>query len=84
MSSDFVVERFMVLVHNAFIICDHRLKKTRHPVRSAISKLQIARSVLRWVTTREYLVLQVSFLAPIQLCPPAAYPHVITRIFITN
>lgn len=27
-------------------ICDHRLKKTRHPVRSAISKLQIARLVL--------------------------------------
>ena len=41
------------------IICDHRLKKTRHPVRSAISKLQIARLVLRWVTTRESLVLQV-------------------------
>ncbi|RPB20375.1 hypothetical protein L211DRAFT_525347 [Terfezia boudieri ATCC MYA-4762] len=33
-------------------ICDHRLKKTRHPVRSAISKLQIARSVLWWVTMR--------------------------------
>ena len=38
-------------------IYDHRLKKTRHPVRSAISKLQIARLVLRWVTTRESLVL---------------------------
>ncbi|RPB27745.1 hypothetical protein L211DRAFT_890823, partial [Terfezia boudieri ATCC MYA-4762] len=42
-------------------ICDHRLKKTRHPVRSAISKLQIARSVLWWVTTWESLVLQVLF-----------------------
>ncbi|RPB20330.1 hypothetical protein L211DRAFT_893659, partial [Terfezia boudieri ATCC MYA-4762] len=40
-------------------ICDHRLKKTRHPVRSAISKLQIARLVLWWVTTWESLVLQI-------------------------
>ena len=40
-------------------ICDHRLKKTRHPVRSAISKLQIARLVLQWVTMWESLVLQV-------------------------
>ena len=45
-------------------ICDHRLKNTRHPVRSAISKLQIARLVLRWVTTWESLVSQVkSFLS---------------------
>ena len=41
------------------VICDHRLKKARHPVRSAISKLQIARPVLQWVTMRESLVLQV-------------------------
>ena len=31
MNSDFVVERFMVLVHRAFIICDHRLKKRGIP-----------------------------------------------------
>ena len=35
----------------------HRLKSTRHPVRSAISKLQIARLVLEWVTIWEPLVL---------------------------
>ncbi|RPB19787.1 hypothetical protein L211DRAFT_895923 [Terfezia boudieri ATCC MYA-4762] len=44
-----------------FSNCDHRLKKTRHPVRSAISKLQIARLVLWWVTTWESLVLQMIF-----------------------
>ncbi|RPB22160.1 hypothetical protein L211DRAFT_789294 [Terfezia boudieri ATCC MYA-4762] len=38
-----------------FDIYDHRLKNSRHPVRSTISKLQIARLVLRWVTTRESL-----------------------------
>ena len=40
-------------------ICDQRLKITRHSVRSAVYKLQIARPVLRWVTMREYLMLQV-------------------------
>ena len=39
-------------------ICGHRLKDPRHLVCSAISKLQIARLVLKWATIREYLVLQ--------------------------
>lgn len=38
---------------------DHRLKRTRHPVRSAISKLQIGRLVVKWVTISEYLLLYV-------------------------
>jgi hypothetical protein len=38
---------------------DHRLKKTGHPVRSAIHKLQIGRLVVGWVTTSEYLLLYV-------------------------
>ena len=62
----------------SYVICDYRLKRTRHPVCSAISKLQIARSVLRWMSMRESLVLQVLFWAPVKLCPPAAYLHVIT------
>ncbi|RPB28118.1 hypothetical protein L211DRAFT_891961, partial [Terfezia boudieri ATCC MYA-4762] len=58
----------------------HRLKKTRHPVRSAISKLQIARSVLWWVTTWESLVLQIFLfycLLPIiafYFCKPLSLP----------
>ena len=38
---------------------DHRLKRTGHPVRSAIHKLQIGRLVVGWVTTSEYLLLYV-------------------------
>ena len=38
---------------------DHRLKKTGHPVRSAIHKLQIGRLVVGWVTTSESLLLYV-------------------------
>lgn len=38
---------------------DHRLKKMRHPVRSAISKLLIGRLVVEWVTISEYLLLYV-------------------------
>jgi hypothetical protein len=37
----------------------HRRKKIRHPVRSALVKLPIARLVLQWVTMRESLVLNV-------------------------
>jgi hypothetical protein len=40
---------------------DHRLKRTGHPVRSAIHKLQIGRLVVGWVTTSEYLLLYVFF-----------------------
>ena len=38
---------------------DHRLKGTGHPVRSAIHKLEIGRSVVGWVTTSESLLLYV-------------------------
>ena len=50
---------------------DHRLKRTGHPVRSAIHKLEIGRLVVGWVTTSEYLLLYVpllfsfSFFSPI-------------------
>ncbi|KUJ11655.1 uncharacterized protein LY89DRAFT_758432, partial [Mollisia scopiformis] len=40
---------------------DHRLRKTGHPVRSAIHKSQIGRLVVGWVTTSEYLLLYVLF-----------------------
>ena len=39
---------------------DHRLLRTGHPVRSAILKQQIGRSVVGWVTTSESLLLYVS------------------------
>ena len=39
---------------------DHRLVKTGHPVRSAILKHQIGRSVVEWVTISESLLLYVS------------------------
>ena len=38
---------------------DHRLRRTGHPVRSAIHKPQIGRLVVGWVTTSEYLLLIV-------------------------
>ena len=38
---------------------DHRLRKTGHPVRSAILKPQIGRLVVGWVTTSESLLLYV-------------------------
>jgi hypothetical protein len=40
---------------------DHRLRRTGHPVRSAIHKPQIGRLVVGWVTTSEYLLLYVFF-----------------------
>ena len=46
---------------------DHRLVRTGHPVRSAILKHQIGRSVVEWVTISESLLLYVfffSFLTP--------------------
>ena len=43
---------------NAFTY-DHRLRRTGHPVRSAIHKPQIGRSVVGWVTTSESLLLYV-------------------------
>ena len=42
------------------ITYDHRLVRTGHPVRSAILKHQIGRSVVGWVTTSESLLLYVS------------------------
>ena len=38
---------------------DHRLRRIGHPVRSAIHKPEIGRSVVGWVTTSEYLLLYV-------------------------
>ncbi|KAF2633866.1 hypothetical protein BU25DRAFT_329054, partial [Macroventuria anomochaeta] len=38
---------------------DHRMLKTRLPVRSALFKQRTGRSVVRWVTTSEYLLLYV-------------------------
>ena len=38
---------------------DHRLRRTGHPVRSAIHKPQIGRLVVGWVTTSESLLLYV-------------------------
>ena len=38
---------------------DHRLRRTGHPVRSAIHKPQIGRSVVEWVTISESLLLYV-------------------------
>ena len=43
-------------IHNTY---DHRLRKTGHPVRSAIHKPQIGRLVVGWVTTSESLLLYV-------------------------
>ena len=44
-----------------FYTYDHRLVRTGHPVRSAILKHQIGRSVVGWVTTSESLLLYVLF-----------------------
>jgi len=38
---------------------DHRLERTRDPVRSPIFKLKIGRLVVEWVTISEYLLLYV-------------------------
>ena len=54
-------KRYILQNIAAINIYDHRLKNTRHPVRSAISKFQIARLVLLWVTTSESLVLWIGF-----------------------
>ena len=49
---------------NHYCTYDHRLMRTGHPVRSAILKHQIGRSVVGWVTTSESLLLYVIFLLP--------------------
>jgi hypothetical protein len=41
------------------VTSDHRLKKARHPVRSALFKLQIGCVVVGWVTTSEFQLLLV-------------------------
>jgi hypothetical protein len=46
----------IVLFHTTY---DHRLRRIGHPVRSAIHKPQIGRSVVGWVTTSESLLLYV-------------------------
>ena len=53
----------------AYIFCnkmsavtyDHRLRKSGHPVRSAVLKPQIGGLVVGWVTTSEYPLLYVLF-----------------------
>jgi len=47
---------------------DHRFKRTGHPVRSAIHKLEIGRLVVGWVTTSEYLLLYVFAFALYGIC----------------
>jgi hypothetical protein len=51
----------MYIVENKplLVTYDHRFKRTGHPVRSAIHKLEIGRLVVGWVTTSEYLLLYV-------------------------
>ena len=46
-------------VTQRIVTYDHRLRKTGHPVRSAIHKPQIGRLVVGWVTTSESLLLYV-------------------------
>ena len=48
--------RIYFILRNIDVTYDHRLKKTGHPVRSAIHKLEIGKLVLGWVTTRESLL----------------------------
>jgi len=49
----------MYLIKRIYFTYDHRFKRTGHPVRSAIHKLEIGRLVVGWVTTSEYLLLYV-------------------------
>ena len=56
------------MTRSSVVTYGHRLKNIRDPVRSPIVKLLIAKLVLRWVTTRESLVLYVLLL---RLYPPA-------------
>jgi hypothetical protein len=42
-----------------FVTNDHRTKKARHPVRSALFKLSIGCVVVGWVTTSEFQLLFV-------------------------
>ena len=48
--------------NSSILTYDHRLVRTGHPVRSAILKHQIGRSVVGWVTTSESLLLYVYLL----------------------
>jgi hypothetical protein len=55
-------QQYIVSSKTVYRTYDHRFKRTGHPVRSAIHKLEIGRLVVGWVTTSEYLLLYVSFL----------------------
>jgi hypothetical protein len=67
-SSDPTIFGYILLnTTNAFTY-DHRLEKMRDPVRSPISKLQIGRLVVGWVTTSEYLLLYVFWFFFRRLC----------------
>jgi hypothetical protein len=48
-----------VYIRQLLATYDHRLKRTGHPVRSAIHKLEIGGLVVGWVTTSEYPLLYV-------------------------
>ena len=52
----------LILFFFRMLTYDHRLRRTGHPVRSAIHKPQIGRSVVGWVTTSESLLLYVHLL----------------------
>ena len=55
-ASFFVIIYFVII---KMVTYNHRILKTRLPVRSAIYKQDTGKSVLRWVTTGEYLLLYV-------------------------
>ncbi|KFY47758.1 hypothetical protein V496_10470 [Pseudogymnoascus sp. VKM F-4515 (FW-2607)] len=51
------------------ITYDHRLKRTGHPVRSAVHNLEIGGLVVGWVTNSEYpLLLQLCIISMLSLC----------------
>ena len=58
-SPKFHFYQYRYIIHIFISTYDHRLRRTGHPVRSAIHKPQIGRSVVGWVTTSESLLLYV-------------------------
>jgi hypothetical protein len=79
------VWRLVIGLNSEFAVTyDHRLRRTGHPVRSAIHKPQIGRLVVGWVTTSEYLLLYVLFFLPFfcRLCLLVVVRVVVARICI--
>ena len=56
-----VVCNVIINYNTTIFTYDHRLRRTGHPVRSAIHKPQIGRSVVEWVTISESLLLYVFY-----------------------